>query len=70
MTEQSNGTRLKIEDELAAALDGEKLKNAMEFIDYMKINGMPPQPEHTNAFFYKGEWVCIICIIPIDDVPG
>jgi len=71
MSEQNNGSaRLKIEDDLTAALSGDRLKNALDFIAYMKANGMATHAEHANAFEYNGEWVCIVCIIPIDDVPG
>ena len=71
MPEQKNeNTRLKIEDELVAALSGDKLKNALDFIGYMKASGMTPHAEHHSAFEYNGEWVCIVCIIPIDGTPG
>jgi len=71
MSEKSiENTRLKIEDDLTAALSGADQKNALDFIAYMKANGMMTHAEHTSAFEYKGEWVCIVCIIPIDGVPG
>jgi len=62
--------RLKIEDDLSNALSGDKLKNALDFIAYMKESGMTAHAEHTGAFEYNGEWVCIVCVIPIDGVPG
>jgi len=71
MSEQNNvDNRLKIEDELNEALSGDGLKNALDFIAYMKANGMTTHAEHHSAFEYKGEWVCIVCIIPVDGVPG
>jgi len=67
--DSNQNTRLKIEDDLSAALSGEKLKNALDFIAYLKASGMNLHQEHTSAFEYKGEWVCIICIVPIDGTP-
>ena len=71
MSEQNNvNDRLKIEVELNEDLSGDRLKNALNFIAYMKTNDMTTHAEHHSAFEYKGEWVCIVCIIPVDDVPG
>ena len=71
MSEQSNvNNHLQIEDELNEALSGDRLKNALSFIAYMKSSGMTTHAEHNNAFEYKGEWVCIVCIIPLEGVPS
>jgi len=35
----------------------------------MKTNGMTAHAEHVGAFEYKGQWVCIACIIPMDGEP-
>ncbi|MCL2364393.1 MAG: hypothetical protein FWC71_07010 [Defluviitaleaceae bacterium] len=71
MSVQSNDNgRLRIENELMAALNGDNLKNAMDFIAYMKASGMTPHAEHYSAFEYEGKWVCIIIIMDIDGAPG
>ena len=61
---------LKIENEINDALKDDAQKNALDFIAYMKESGMTTHAEHHNAFEYKNEWVCIVCIIPVDGVPG
>jgi hypothetical protein len=70
MSVNNENNRLKIEDELTAALNGDRLHNALDFIAFMKDNGMTTHAEHHSAFEYNGEWVCIVCIIPIDGEPG
>ena len=71
MSEQNNASaRLKIENELMEALSGDRLSNALDFIAYMKASGMTIHAEHYGAFEHNGEWVCIVCIIPIDGVPN
>jgi len=70
MSENIKNTRLKIEDDLAATLTGDRLKNAQQFIAFMKENGMTLHQEHSTAFEYNGEWVCIIITMPIGGEPG
>jgi len=67
---ESKNTQIKIENDIINALSGDKLESALNFIAYMKASGMTPHYEHQGAFEYKGEWVCIICIIPLDGEPG
>jgi len=67
---ESKNTQLKIENDLSDALSGSKLENALDFIAYMKASGMTPHTEHQGAFEYRGEWVCIVCIIPLDGEPS
>jgi len=50
--------RLKIEDDLTAALSSDRLKNALDFIAYMKTKNMMPRSEHHGAFEYNNQWVC------------
>jgi len=63
MTEQNNeNIRLKIENNLAAALSGDMLKNAQDFVVYLLENGMMPDPiqETSIRFNYMGEMTCIV----------
>jgi len=50
----------KIEDELREKLSGDALKNALDFIAFMKTNEMPPDPADDNWFKHQGENVCVI----------
>ena len=59
----------KFENEINNSLRGDKLKIATDFVTYMKTNGMTAHAEHVGAFEYKGQWVCIACIIPMDGEP-
>jgi len=59
----------KFEHEINTSLSGDKLKIAKDFVIYMKTNGMTAHAEHVGAFEYKGQWVCIACIIPVDGEP-
>ena len=62
MSEKSiENTRLKIEDDLTAALSGADQKNALDFIAYMKANGMMTHAEHTSAFEYKANG-CVLFV--------
>jgi len=45
-----------IEDNMKEVLGGELLKNALDFVVYMKENGMTVSG---NRFYYKGELTCI-----------
>ena len=59
----------KFENEINNVLSGDKLKIAKDFLRYMESNGMTAHAEHVGAFEYKGQWVCIACIIPMDGEP-
>ena len=59
----------KFENEINNSLSGDKLKIAKDFLTRMKTNGMTAHAEHVGAFEYKGQWVCIACIIPMDGEP-
>jgi len=65
MLEQTNiNTRLKIEDDLAAALSGDNLKYALAYVAYMKENGLARDTGDGNAFNSADGYVCQICINP------
>jgi len=70
MSEYNESTRLKIEDELTANLSGDNLKNALDYIAYMKASGIAPATPDSNVFMYGDECVCVLVMYPIDDVPG
>ena len=59
----------KFENEINNSLSGDKIKIATDFITYMKSNGMTAHAEHVGAFEYKGQWMCIACIIPMGGEP-
>ena len=68
MSEQiDESTRLKIEDDLAAALSGDTLKNALDFVAHMKANGMATDDNH---FEFAGDYVCQIITYKENDIPG
>ena len=56
--------RLKIEDDLIAALSGDKLKFALDYVAYMKENGMTRDTPDATHFEFAGKYVCQICINP------
>jgi len=71
MSEQNNGNaHFKIEDDLVAALSGDTLENALDFVAYMKTNGMSPDTPESNAFCSAGKYICQICIYPDGNIPG
>jgi len=51
--------KAKLEDVLNEKLSGEALKNALDFVAYMRENGMPPDMNE-EWFVYQGENVCTI----------
>ena len=57
-----NNINPKIENEINNKLDGEMRKNALDFVAYMKANGMTNHATYSNAFEYDGKWVCIMII--------
>ena len=66
MSEQNEvNTRLKIEDDLIAALSGDNLKNALAYVDFMMANGLAHDIGDTTHFENDGDYVCQICINPI-----
>jgi hypothetical protein len=71
MSEQINETaRLKIEDDLAAALSGDTLKNALEYVACMKAKGFLPVDPNASHFESAGKYICQICIYPDNNIPG
>lgn len=50
-----------IEDTLKDAFSGDSLKNALDFIAYLKTNELSPDSTYPNSFNYLGESVCVIC---------
>jgi len=58
------------EDEINSKLSGDMQKNALDFVAYMRAAGMTSNTEHSNAFMYRDEWVCIVCIYPDDNGIG
>ena len=50
----------EIEKELNEKLNGEALKNALDFIGFMDANEMSPDPDDDNWFKYQGENICVI----------
>jgi hypothetical protein len=61
---------LTIEDEINEKLTGDAQKNALDFVAYMRANGMTSDAEHSNAFRYYAKWVCILCVYPDDNGMG
>jgi len=58
------------EDEIRASLSGDLQKNALDYIAYMNENGLSPSTPGSNAFESAGEYVCQMCIYPVDDILG
>jgi len=52
----------KIEDVMNEKLKGNSLKNAINFVAYMRANEMPPDPDSDNWFKYLGENICVIVL--------
>ena len=54
---------LNLEDHINnSELSGRALKNALDFVAYMRANEMPPDPKDDNWFKYKNQNVCIIML--------
>jgi len=53
---------MKIEDDIKNKLSGDNQKNALDFVAFLRAAGMTNHAEHTSAFEYNGEWVCILII--------
>ena len=71
MSEQNNASATRvIEDVIKENLTGETRQNALDYIAYMKANGMAPQTPGSNAFCSADGYVCQICIYPVDNIPG
>jgi hypothetical protein len=71
MSEQiTKNTRLKIEDDLTAALSGDTLKNALDYVAYLKAGGILPETPDSNVFGYPDGFVCVLCVFPVENVPG
>ena len=64
MSEQN--PNLQIEDKLKQTLSGDALKNALDFVAYLRAIGMTPED---TRFFYKGEHTCIIISFEHDEFP-
>jgi len=65
MVEQKK-VKPKIEDSISEYLDGEKKRNALEFVNYLKENKMSPQWISTNSWksCYKQKLVCFTRVYP------
>ena len=51
----------QIEDKIKEALNGEALRNALDFVAFLKDIGMTPCPENPYARFrYKDYYTCIV----------
>ena len=57
-----NNTNLTVEEKLKAALSGETLNNALDFVAHLRAIGMTCED---TRFFYNGLFTCII--IPFED---
>ena len=57
-----------IEENMKEILSGDLLKNALNFIEYLKSNDVPPDSPDSDSFSYLGENVCVIGIF--DEVFG
>ena len=66
MTEYQNqkATKPKVEDIAMKSLDGDKLKNLLDLLEFLKANKLTPRWRVTNAWAvnYKGKMVCDISI--------
>ena len=51
-----------LEDEIKRKLSGDMQKNALDLVSFLRSMGMTNHAEHTSAFEYNGEWVCILVI--------
>ena len=55
--------KLTLEDHVNnSKLSGDALKNALDFIAYMRANEMPPDPNDYNWFKYLNQNVCVIML--------
>jgi len=52
----------KLENEITTKLSGDMQKNALDFVAFLRELGMTNHAEHTSAFEYNNEWVCILII--------
>ena len=61
MSEQKENMYTAAEDYVKNALSGEKLKNALDFIAYLKESGRTcDEPNPHPHFAYMGMWSCLI----------
>jgi len=69
MSEQEK--KLTIEDKLKESLNGDTLKNALDFVAYLREIGMTTLDDKDgNRFYYKGELMCIIIFWKDDANPS
>ena len=66
----TKNTRLKIEDDLTAALSGDTLKNALDYVAYLKANGVLPETPDSNVFEGADGFVCVLCVFPVENIPS
>lgn len=64
LAQEQQKTKPKIEDVVGDLLDGDRLKNALEFITYLRENKMNPRWFAQNCWhtYYKGKFFCSIRI--------
>jgi len=58
MSEQ-NCTDTRIEDGAKKILSGDTLKNALDFIAFMRASGFKTDDEYGNNFYYMSEPTCV-----------
>jgi len=64
-------TRLKIEDDIITSeMDDQLKKNALDFIEHMKANGMARDTGDYPDFSFAGGYVCQVHIYPVDNISG
>ena len=64
MSEQ-NCTDTRIEDGAKKILSGDTLKNALDFIAFMRASGFKTDDEYGNNFYYMSEPTCVfLCFEP------
>ena len=71
MSENNESIRPKIEDEINdSQMDDLLKKNALDFVAYLRANGMTTDANHSKAFKYMDKFVCILDIYPVDNIVG
>ena len=71
MPEQHNeNTHLKIEELIRSELTGDVQKNALDYVAYLKASGILPETLDSNVFGYPDEFVCVLCVFPVENIPS
>lgn len=61
----------RIEDVIGGVLKGESQKNALDFVAYLRMNGIPlEEAENYWEVKYNNETVCFVWVDGSDEVPG